>query len=161
MKFVEKPNIDSTTLAVLPYQISKDLYGSYVLETREDYYTHLSPKKLIDESCQYYGSSLKGRLAGTRAIFGVNRKPPISIEPNKGLFFLPTNSPHSAECIWLAHGHIDYLEKLQPKQTKVHFNNGKELVVDISYISLNNQLQRTAQFRHLLMERLFSHPKSV
>ncbi|MGM8214713.1 competence protein ComK [Bacillaceae bacterium W0354] len=159
MEFVEKPTINSDTLAVVPYQISKDLYGSYVLETQKDYYTHLSPKQLVDSSCQYFGASLQGRLAGTRAVFGVNRKPPISIEPNCGLFFLPTNSPNSVDCIWLAHSHIDYLERIKPKQTKVHFNSGKQLVIDISYVSLNNQIQRTAQYRHLLLERLFNHQK--
>src|SRR5690606_35172899 len=112
-------------LLIAPYQITNDLTGSYVLENSTEYYTHLSPKQLIDKSCKYFGSSLQGRIEGTKEVFGASRKPPISIEPLRGLYFLPTSSPNSENCVWLAHSHIDYLEKIKPKKTRVHFRSGR------------------------------------
>ncbi|PKR78304.1 competence protein [Halalkalibacillus sediminis] len=161
MDILKDPKITALTMAVTPHVVSGDVYGSYVLEKNGEYLCEIPPKQLMDKGCRYFGSSLKGRLDGTREVFGITRKAPISLDPMSGIFFLPTTSPHSSDCIWIAHGHVHSLEKLESKQTRIHFEGGKELTVDSSFTSLTNQIQRTAQFRHLMLDRITKHQREV
>ncbi|MBU6081767.1 MULTISPECIES: competence protein ComK [Allobacillus] len=154
MEFNQKPLLNLTTLAIVPQPKEGKKFGSFVLEKNQEYFTDVSPKQFVDRGCLFYGSSLRGRLEGTRAIFGVNRKAPIVIDPMLGMFFLPTTSPSSSECTWISHQHIERLEKVDSKRTIIHFQGGKQLTVNVSYRSLTNQVLRTAQYRHLLMERI-------
>ncbi len=153
MNLYQKPLLNLTTLAVIPHKKGKT-EGAVVMEKDQEYYTNDSPREIVDRGCLFYGSSLKGRLEGTRAIFGVNRKAPIVIDPMLGMFFLPTSSPNSSKCVWVSHQHIERLERINPKETVIHFQGGKELKVNVSYQSLTNQVLRTAQFKHILMERI-------
>ncbi|GAA0471592.1 competence protein ComK [Alkalibacillus silvisoli] len=157
MEINENPRISSKTMAVLPHELSDGVYGSYVVNTDDEYYSYLTPKQLMDDICNYFSCSLKGRLDGTRKVFGVTRKAPIVVEPSSGMFFMPTTSPHSNECAWIAHSYVLRLERLAPKMTRVDFYGGKTLTVNYSHTSLTNQLNRTAQYRHLVMERITNY----
>src|SRR5690625_2920772 len=93
LEFNQKPILNAQTLAIVPRFVDEKRAGAVVMEAAEEYVTNDLPKQVIDKGCLYYGSSLKGRIEGTRAIFGVNRKAPIVVDPVSGLFFLPTSSP--------------------------------------------------------------------
>ncbi|TFB22066.1 competence protein [Filobacillus milosensis] len=161
MKFNDTPKISGKTMVIRPYELGEDNFGSYVLEKGGEYYTHLNPRQLMDQTCKEYGADLRGRLNGTQHISGVNRKAPIAIDTHSQVFYVPTTSPKSKECTWLCYNHIQYIEKVKPKVTKVHFNNGKEIILDISYSSLNNQLQKTAQYSDMLEKRVRKLQKEI
>ncbi|WP_051189069.1 competence protein ComK [Halalkalibacillus halophilus] len=154
MNFKDKPRVSDQTMLIMPYTFSEGVYGSYVLEKDEEYFCYDTPKQLMNDVCNYYSCSLKGRIDGTKKVFGVTRKAPIVIEPVSGMFFLPTTSPSARDCMWIAHSHVQRLEKVKQKETQIYFHGGKTLTVELSYTSLTNQLQRTAQYRHLVMERI-------
>ncbi|WP_087973334.1 competence protein ComK [Oceanobacillus rekensis] len=124
-----------------------------VLEEDAEYVLNKPPTKIIDEACRFFGVSLKGRQDGTKDISGITHKAPISIEPSSGMYFFPTTSPSSPNCSWIAHSHIDKVSRAG-KQTEITFKNGRKIVLDISYGSMLNQLQRTAQYRYLLDNRI-------
>ncbi|MDQ0351722.1 competence protein ComK [Alkalibacillus filiformis] len=157
MEIKENGRISAKTMAVLPHKFSDGVYGSYVVDTDDEFYSYLTPKQLMDDICNYYACSLKGRLDGTRKAFGVSRKAPIVVEASSGMFFMPTTSPHSNECAWIAHSYVLKLERLAPKMTRIYFHGGKTLTVNYSQTSLTNQLNRTAQYRHLVMERISNY----
>ncbi|QDP39748.1 competence protein ComK [Radiobacillus deserti] len=125
-----------------------------ILEVEDSFYVSSSPSKLVDQGCKFFGSSLKGRQDGTKEVCGITHKAPISMDPSSGMYFFPTTSPQNPNCSWIAHSHIDRLEKTSFQQTIVHFKNGTSIKVDVSYGSMMNQIQRTAQFRYLLDNRV-------
>jgi len=146
--------ISPLTMAILAIENEDGVVNTKIFEAESDYLIHKSPVKMIDRACRYFGSSLRGRLDGTRDICGITHKAPISIDPASGMYFFPTTSPRNKNCSWIAHSHIDFIQSTHNQMTKLFFKNGKTIVLDISYGSMMNQIQRTAQFRYLLNDRI-------
>ncbi|MGM8212040.1 competence protein ComK [Virgibacillus sp. W0430] len=134
-----------------------DEYGNthtYVMEEQGAFTVRQSPSKMIDYACKFFGSSLKGRQEGTKDISGITHKAPISIDPISGMYFFPTASPTNANCSWIAHSHINKINQAENQKTEIVFKNGKKIILDISFGSMLNQVQRTAQYRYLLDNRI-------
>jgi competence protein ComK len=142
------------TLAVVAKKDEKGIVHTVVLEEETEYIVEQSPSKLIDRACKFFGSSLKGRQDGTRDICGITHKAPISIDPSSGMYFFPTTSPTNSSCSWIAHSHIDQVNRATNQSTEIIFRNGKRIILDASYGSVMNQIHRTAQFRYLLDNRI-------
>lgn len=146
--------ITPLTLAVIPRKNKNGTISAYILEETRDYIIDFPPKKVIDAACKYFGSSLKGRIEGTRDVSNITHKPPIAIDPTSGMYFFPTNSPLNTKCTWIAHSHLNSMRTIDVQQTEITFKNGKSIIVDVSYGSIMNQIQRTAQFRYALDNRI-------
>lgn len=146
--------ITPLTLAILPKQDENGATYSHVLEEKREYAIHETPKKVIDEACKYFGSSLKGRIAGARQVSNIRYKTPVVVDPSLEMYFFPTASPRNKNCAWIAHSHIATIQSVKFNQTKITFKNGKQIIVDVSYGSMMNQIQRTAQFRYALNDRM-------
>lgn len=146
--------ITPLTMAILARH---DEYGnttSYVLEEQEEFYVKTTPSKVIDFACRFFGASLKGRQEGTRAIADLTHKVPISIDPSSGMYFFPTFSPANPKCSWIAHTHLSKIQEAENQCTEVVFKNGKRVILDVSFGSMMNQVNRTAQFRYKLDNRM-------
>ncbi|MCF3942047.1 competence protein ComK [Oceanobacillus alkalisoli] len=152
--FTSAHEISPVTMAIIASRDKDGRLISYILDETAEYVSHLSPSKLIDNACMFFGSSLKGRQEGSRVISGLTHKVPISIDPASGMYFLPTYSPTSPKCSWLSHSHIGDVIQLDEGNAEVLFINGKTITLDVSYGSLTNQVRRTAQFRYKLNNRL-------
>lgn len=155
--------INPLTMAVMPQNDVTGETNTIVLEETGEYIIDSSPTKLIDLACRYFGSSLEGRLDGTKDISKITHKAPIAIDPSSGMFFFPTTSPRNMNCSWINHSHVKEIQPTEFDRSKVIFYNGEEVIVDVSYGSMMNQLQRTAQFRFSLenrMKKLRNHGKN-
>ncbi len=148
--------ITPLTMAVLVQRgkTKTEKVSTCILEEQEEIIVEQTPTKIIDYACKFFGSSLKGRQEGTRDICGITHKAPISIDPASGMYFFPTTSPSSEKCSWIAHSHIDQVNKAANQCTEVLFKTGKKIVLEVSFGSVLNQIQRTAQFRYLLDNRI-------
>lgn len=142
------------TIAILVHRDETGKTYAKILEEKEELIVSQAPTKVIDYACKFFGSSLKGRQEGTRDVCGITHKAPVSIDPASGMYFFPTTSPSNAHCSWIAHSHIDQVNKADNKCTKITFKSGKTIKVDISFGSVLNQIQRTAQYRYLLDNRI-------
>ncbi|MFD1361010.1 competence protein ComK [Lentibacillus salinarum] len=142
------------TMAIIAQQDENGNTSACVLEEQEEFSAHYSPSKIIDNACKFFGSSLRGRQDGTRGICGITHKAPISIDPTSGMYFFPTTSPTNPECSWVAHSHIDQVNQGPGRQTKIVFKNRKTILLNVSFGSMLNQVQRTAQYRYLLDNRI-------
>lgn len=145
--------ITPLTMAVIVEDKNGDL-RTRILEEHTEYYVNTSPSKIIDNACKFFGSSLKGRQDGTRDICGITHKAPISIDPSSGMYFFPTISPSSPYCSWIAHSHVEQVNRIGNQATEFLFKNGRKINLDVSFGSMLNQVQRTAQFRYLLDNRI-------
>lgn len=145
---LEDYEINSETLAILPYKTD----SSEVLESDCHYYVKKTPKEILDNSCRFYGSSLEGRLSGTKRITGFHYKSPIIVEESYPTIFFPTESPHLESCSWINLKNIkSYLPYF--KGSIIEFKNGQTLALNISKHSLENQVFRASRLSQQLNER--------
>lgn len=151
-KHLEKYEINSNTAAILPFH-DKGLF-SRVLEVEQEYVVTLSPKEIIENSCEYYGSSYDGRTKGTKAITGISHKPPIAIDPLNKIYFFPTHSPKRTQCAWISHRYVEEHGKIDSYKVIVTFANNMTIQLPISYNSFESQLHRTAYLRTKLLQRM-------
>ncbi|KGX92632.1 competence protein [Pontibacillus halophilus JSM 076056 = DSM 19796] len=147
------------TLAILPAELEGVNGASEVLEEEGNHYVRATPKTLVDRSCRYFGSSLKGRQDGTKDVCGITHKAPIVIDPTSGMYFFPTTSPQNSDCAWISHSHISSTKKMPDQRTLLTFTNGTAIQLPVSHGSILNQIQRTAQFRFQLNERLQAYQR--
>ncbi len=140
--------INEGTVALLP--VSKN--QTKVYEDEEELEINKTPYEIMEESCAYFGSTYAGRQVGAQTILGNGYKVPIIVEESKDMIFFPTLSPTSSSCWWLALNHIEKVEKVG-ENTKIHFDTGLELIIPISYRSLQNQLLRATRLQTILKKR--------
>ena len=94
--------INKETLIIYPHEKEKSL----IKENCSEYIINLSPIKIINESCLYFGSSYLGRLQSTKRLFGYSKKVPIIIEESNNIIFFPLESPRLNSCIWISLNNI-------------------------------------------------------
>ncbi|MEQ6389933.1 competence protein ComK [Bacillaceae bacterium S4-13-58] len=152
-KWITDYEVTPYTYAVLPFNTA-DVTGSLVVEKGKYLFIDKKPKVLMERACKFFGSSIQGRVQGTRQISGMTHKVPIAVDPHSGMFFFPTNSPTNPKCAWIAHSHISKIITISEKESELLFVTGEKVHVFISPGSLRNQVHRTAHFRYLFIERL-------
>lgn len=141
--------INDGTLAIL----FKEQGKSEILEEDCQYIVDQKPYKIMDYSCQYFGSSYEGREQGSQRMLGSSRyKVPVIVEETKNLIFFPTVSPSSNDCSWVALNKIKNYEK-QDQNTKIVFQNDQEIILPISYRTIENQILRATRLESILHKR--------
>ena len=143
--------INEDTLVIMP---DRDNYGqTRIIETDEEYIVSKSGYEVMDESCQYYGSTYKGRIKAAQKILDCSYKIPIIVEESSNLIFFPTKSSLLEDCIWLNMNSIKNYKK-EGNKTRIIFNNNKEIVIDISRLSLQNQIYRSIKLESIIRKRI-------
>lgn len=140
--------INSDTLAIIPI----DNYKSKIIEKSKTFIVDTTPMKIIENSCEYFGSSYQGRFSGTKNLIGITHKAPIIIEESREIIFFPTNSPRLYECAWISLKNLQNYKR-NNDNTVISFNNGHLLDLEISYGSLDNQVLRAARLESVLRLR--------
>ena len=133
--------------------ISKDIGKTMVIEKSNDYEIDNDAYKVMDESCKYYGSSYKGRLEAAKVLLDCSYKLPILVEESSVLIFFPIKSSLLEDCCWINLNSIENIEKVNNK-SKITFKNGKEMIFDISKLSLENQIYRSAKLESIIFRRI-------
>ena len=140
--------INSDTLAIIPI----DNYKSKIIEKNKTFIVDTTPMKIIENSCEYFGSSYQGRFSGTKNLIGITHKAPIIIEESREIIFFPTNSPRLYECAWISLKNLQNYKR-NNDNTVISVNNGHLLDLEISYGSLDNQVLRAARLESVLRLR--------
>ncbi len=140
--------INEETLAIIPI----DEKNSMVYELNNTFEINKSANKIMEDSCQYFGSSLKGRQKGTYNLIGVTHKVPIIIEETKEIIFFPTHSNRLVKCNWISLKNIINYYKEDEKMV-VEFKNNQKIKFNISYGILDNQILRATRLESVLRQR--------
>jgi competence protein ComK len=146
---LENYEINKKTLAI----ISQKGNTCKIMEEEEEYIVNKSSKTVLDDSCKYFGSSYQGRFEGTKALLGYNYKSPIIVEESQEIVFFPTTSPRIDQCNWIVLNKIKSYERKDNK-TLITFNNDENLLLDVSYESLENQIFRATRLESVLKKRI-------
>lgn len=140
--------INRDTLAIIPI----DENTSKIYEEENEYIINKSSNSIIKENCEFYGSSYEGRCIGTKNLTGIKTKYPIIIEESRNIIFFPTTSVRTQQSSWIALNKIETYSKNQNK-SKIKFKNNKDINVNISFYSLENQICRAIMLKSKLYDR--------
>ncbi len=140
--------VNSKTLAIVSLSSQK----SKIYEDSNIFVVNKSATKIMEDSCQFFGSSLLGRQKGTNNLIGVTHKAPIIVEESREIIFFPTLSPRKNSCSWIALKNIaSYYDKDQ--NVYIKFKNNVQLELDISYGVVDNQVLRATRLESVLRNR--------
>ena len=138
--------INKGTLAIVPTEKNSSL----VYEDEEKYIVESDPFHIMEESCKYFGSTYEGRKNGAKNILGAEYKVPIVVEDSNNLIIFPTTSPQSEDCVWISLKRVKKIERVDHYNTKIIFDNNKEIIVDSSYRTIENQISRASRLDLIL-----------
>jgi competence protein ComK len=145
---MESYEINKDTVALIP----KDERQTIVYEVDNSFVINKPTLKIVEESCEYFGSSLEGRQVGTSKLVGFTHKVPIIVAETFDIIFFPTLSPKNGMCSWIAYDHIYLPEKFKDKSL-LQLKNGKKILVDVSPAIIHNQLYRCSRLKDTLFLR--------
>lgn len=140
--------INSQTIALIPITSTK----TKVYELEKEFVVDKSGLKIMEESCEFFGSSLEGRQKGTKRLIGITHKSPVIVEESRNIIFFPTNSPRIEKCCWISLNNLENISKL-PNNTLLIFKNSRELYLDISFNILDNQILRATRLESVSRKR--------
>ena len=141
--------INKGTLAIMPNENESSL----VYEDEDRFLIEQSPFQTMEESCMYFGSTYEGRKESARSILGAEYKVPVIVEDTDNLIVFPTTSPKSDDCIWISLKRVKNFERIDNSNTKVIFDNNKEIIVPVSYRTLENQISRASRLDFMMRKR--------
>ena len=125
---------------------------SEIIEGGQVFTLNLKPTAIISYNCEYFGSSLNGRILGSKNMLGMGYKLPIIVEESRELIFMPTTSIENQECSWLNIANIkSYIAK--DNNVIVEFHSGIKRELPISYFSFENQFFRASKLLLILKMR--------
>lgn len=140
--------INEQTMAIIPINYNQSL----IKETDNEYIIEKSAYKIMEDSCNYYGSSYNGRLNAAKKILDSNYKVPILIEESEFIVFFPTKSSLLDDCCWINYSFIKKYDT-NGKKTTIIFKNNQQIDVDISKLSLENQISRSYKLELISRKR--------
>ena len=109
-------------------------------------------KKIVDNSCKFFGSSLVERGNVTKRLINISNKAPIFIEETKNIIFFPLRSTREKVNIWISFNNLESYEQVGRK-TLLKFNNQHELLIDYSYYMVDNQMTRCMMLDYMAKKR--------
>lgn len=148
--------ISSSTLAIIPINETK----SKIYEKDNVIVVDKNAFKIVEENCEYYGSSYQGRKKGTEKLIGVTHKSPILIESKNNLIFFPTSSPRLKSCGWISLSNIEDF-KAYDDQSLITFQNNLTMEIGVSIKSFNNQVLRATRLESVIRKRQEKIEKNI
>ena len=141
------------------YEINEDTLAlisldkkTKVFESNKTFTVDKETSKIMEESCEYFGSSLSGRQKGTEKLIGVSYKAPIIVEESKNIIFFPTTSPRIKSCSWIS---LNNLERYYTRNKRLilEFKNHQKIMLNLSYGIIDNQILRATRLEAVLRGR--------
>jgi len=132
--------------------IGIDELKTKVITLDSEFIMDIDSKKIIDNSCKYFGSSLNDRVNMTKRLVNIKCKSPIVIEESRNIIFFPLKSVREKCNIWISFNNLDKYVKNGDKTTFI-FKNNKRVVIDFSYYIIDNQITRSLMLDYELKKR--------
>lgn len=99
-------------------------------------------KSILNESCISYGSSLNGRIKGSKWALKSKYKLPIVVSEKEKLVFFPVKE--LGKEIWVNFEMINDVKRYKDS-VKVEFKNGLKVDINVSYTVFNNQVLKASR----------------
>ena len=152
---MESYEINKETCAV----VSINDKVSKIIENDYEYFVNKNTYEVMEDSCQYYGSSYGGRYIGAKKLLEMEYKLPIIVDEVQEVVIFPTCSPRQKDCMWICLNNVENYERFK-KNSIVKFTNSFHYELDISHNCLENQILRATLLMSKLKKRK-SNPKKI
>lgn len=146
--------IDRSTLMLMSEGENKTRVFTY----DDEFVVDINVKKIINDSCRFFGSSLIERTKMTKRLINIASKLPIVIEESKDIIFFPLKSTREFENIWISFNNLEKYIKNENKTT-LYFKNKKVIDLNFSYYIVDNQITRSLMLDYELKKRRKSFEK--
>jgi competence protein ComK len=124
---------------------------SLVYEKKKIFIVKMRPNKIIKSNCQINGSSLEGRLDGTKFLTGYTYKAPILIKEDENIIFFPTSSIRLKDVAWISLNNLKtcYFDSTTNICNIIFYNN---VIINskVSYNKINNQILKATRYESIL-----------
>ena len=123
-----------------------------VVTTDDEFIVNNNSKKIIDNSCKFFGSSLADRIKATNRLVKMASKTPIIIEESRNMIFFPLKSTREKNNIWVSFNNLEKYEK-NAENTIFYFKSGKQISIKFSYYIIDNQVTRSLMLDYEINKR--------
>lgn len=106
---------------------------------------NISIKRILEDSCNFYGCTFQGRKNGSKYLLNENYKLPIILKEKSLLIVFPLNSLRSNNNIWIVYSNIKDYYQLSKSKVLVEFKNGFQQVFNVSYYIFHNQILKCSR----------------
>lgn len=145
--------LDYETVLFLPKYDDLGNLTTIVMQNGHPVNVDMSPTELIDFNLRYFGSSLRGAGDGSRMILGKISMYPIVINEKLDIYWFPSMSPSSPDCVWFAVHHIESYKSIGKKQTQVLLSDNSTVIIDSSVYSFEKKIQRAYALKYKMEGR--------
>ena len=153
MTFLNEFIMNYETIMFFPEYVENGYLHTRIFENHNIYQVAVSPTDLIDTNLKHYGSSLRGARDGASIILGGVSMTPIVVNGIRGIYWFPSKSPSSRDCVWLALHQIKRYEKFGGGKTLVTFYNESTFKLDVSYYSFDKRVKEAYKLKGKIEER--------
>lgn len=144
--------INENTCALVPI----NEYRTRVYELEKKFEVAENILKILNDSCLKYGSSYAGRASATKYAIGYTHKAPICLNEYTLNIFFPTKSPRSIDCAWISYNNL-YIYSKNGKECNITFKNNVTISINVSYLTIQNQLFRSSRLEYYLKNTYPQH----
>lgn len=124
---------------------------TYVKEVNCDYsFRGNLINNILSSSCIYYGSSLKGRIMGSKSLLGSKYRLPIIISERNNIIFFPLKDGNGI--LWINFNMIEVSDKIG-NGIKIVFKGGYTKLLNVSFTTFNNQLLKCSRLWLVYLNR--------
>lgn len=142
--------INESTLALIPLGKNR----TKVIEKYITYEVIANAVSIVDESCKFYGSSLKGRSQSAKYLIGTSYKCPVIISEVKEIIVFPTLSYKNPEAVWFSYNGITTYYN-DNKMLKIILENGFEMKINLSENIISNQLFKSSRLMTVMKSKKY------
>lgn len=132
--------VNTNTILIQP---QVDPHQCFVHEVDDVYVCHSTSYDIMNDSCiTTRGTTLDGIRTAIKTIIENKHKPPIPIDIEKGIIFLPTMVTSKLECAWFSYNHTQSVDSHpeDPGKSIILFSNGLTYEVNASKKQVMNQI---------------------
>ena len=140
--------INESTLVLFSLGNKTQVYEKYI-----NYIINENIVDIVDNSCKYYGSSLRGRCDATEYLIGIKYKCPIIMSENKNIIFFPTTSYKNEDCVWINYKGIEKYYLNDKNSLIIELINGKILELNISNNVISNQILKSSRLESIFLNK--------
>ena len=140
--------IDMSTVML----IGLDDIKTKIITMDNEFIMDIDSKKIIDNSCKFFGSSLNDRVNMTKRLINIRSKSPIIIEESRDIIFFPLKSIRDKCNIWISFNNLEKFIKSGEK-TIFYFKGNKQVEIDFSYYIIDNQVTRSLMLDYEVKKR--------
>ena len=123
-----------------------------IITMDDEFVLDIDSKKIIDNSCKFFGSSLNDRVNMTKRLINIKSKSPIIIEESRDIIFFPLKSIREKCNIWISFNNLEKFVKSGDK-TIFYFKGNKQVEIDFSYYIIDNQVTRSLMLDYEVKKR--------